>query len=74
MCGVGLGLSLSRARPVETEDNHLRLTILLIALAFAATSVHPVFAQPKSEPAAKSDKAAAAKKEPLDINTASEAN
>ena len=50
----------------------LRLTILLIALVFAATSVHPVLAQMKSEPAAKSGKAAAAKKEPLDINTASE--
>jgi competence protein ComEA len=50
----------------------LRLAVLLIALVFAATSVHPVFAQLKSGPAAKSDKAAAAKKEPLDINTASE--
>jgi competence protein ComEA len=50
----------------------LRLTILLIALVFAVTSVHPVLAQLKSEPAAKSDKAALAKKEPLDINTASE--
>jgi DNA uptake protein ComE-like DNA-binding protein len=50
----------------------LRLTILLIALVFAATSVHPVLAQMKSEPAAKSDKATSAKKEPLDINTASE--
>jgi competence protein ComEA len=50
----------------------LRLTILLIAFVFAATSVQPVLAQMKSEPAAKSDKAASAKKEPLDINTASE--
>jgi hypothetical protein len=52
----------------------LRLTVLLIALVFAATSVHPVFAQLKSGPAAKSDKAAAAKKEPLDINTAQRTN
>jgi competence protein ComEA len=49
----------------------LRLTTLLIALVFALTSVHPVLAQPKSEPAAKSDKGASTKKEPLDINTAS---
>jgi hypothetical protein len=33
----------------------LRLSTLLIALIFAITSVHPVLAQPKSEPAAKSD-------------------
>jgi competence protein ComEA len=44
----------------------------LIALVFAVTSAHPVLAQPKKEPAAKSDKAASAKKEPLDINTASQ--
>ena len=50
----------------------LRLTVLLIALVFAVTSAHPVLAQMKSEPAAKSDKAASTKKEPLDINTASE--
>jgi DNA uptake protein ComE-like DNA-binding protein len=44
---------------------------LLMALAFAFTA--PVLAQPKSDPAAKSDKAAAStKKEPLDINSASE--
>ena len=49
----------------------LRLIALLVALAFAVTSVSPVLAQPK-EPAAKSDKAAATKKEPLDINNASE--
>jgi hypothetical protein len=50
-----------------------RLIALLIALAFAVTAgVSPVLAQPK-EPAAKSDKAATpAKKEPLDINSASE--
>ena len=50
----------------------LRLIALLVAVAFALTSVSPVLAQPK-EPAAKSDKAATpAKKEPLDINSASE--
>jgi competence protein ComEA len=49
----------------------LRLIALLVALAFAVTSVSPVLAQPK-EPAAKSDKATATKKEALDINSASE--
>jgi competence protein ComEA len=49
----------------------LRLIALLVALAFAVTSVSPVVAQPK-EPATKSDKATATKKEPLDINSASE--
>jgi competence protein ComEA len=50
----------------------LRLVALLIAVAFAVTSVSPALAQPK-EPAAKpSTPAPAAKKEPLDINTASE--
>ena len=49
-----------------------RLIALLIALAFALTSVSPVLAQAKSEPATKSEKAAATKKAPLDINTASE--
>jgi competence protein ComEA len=50
----------------------LRLIALLIALTFALTSVSPVLAQPK-EPAAKPEKpAAATKKEPLDINSASE--
>jgi competence protein ComEA len=49
----------------------LRLIALLVALAFVVTSVSPVLAQPK-EPAAKSDKATATKKEPLDINSASE--
>jgi DNA uptake protein ComE-like DNA-binding protein len=50
-----------------------RLIALLIALAFAVTSVSPVLAQPKSDPAAKSDKAATpSKKQPLDINSASE--
>jgi DNA uptake protein ComE-like DNA-binding protein len=50
----------------------LRLIALLVAVAFALTSVSPVLAQPK-EPGAKSDKAATpAKKEPLDINSASE--
>jgi competence protein ComEA len=53
----------------------MRLIAILIALTFALTSVSPVVAQPKSDPAAKSDKAAAStKKEPLDINTASEAD
>jgi competence protein ComEA len=50
-----------------------RLIALLIALAFAVTSVSPALAQPKSDSAAKSDKAATpAKKEPLNINSASE--
>jgi len=48
-----------------------RLIALLIALAFTLTSLSPVLAQPKSEPA-KPDKPAATKKEPLDINSASE--
>jgi competence protein ComEA len=49
----------------------IRLVALLITLAFVFTT--PVLAQPKSEPAAKSDKAAVStKKEPLDINSASE--
>jgi DNA uptake protein ComE-like DNA-binding protein len=44
---------------------------LLIALTFAITT--PVLAQPKSDPATKSDKAGAStKKAPLDINSASE--
>lgn len=52
----------------------LRLIALLVALAFALTSASPVLAGTKA-PAAKSeksDKAAASKKEPLDINSASE--
>jgi competence protein ComEA len=49
----------------------IRLIVLLVALAFAFTT--PVLAQPKSDPATKSDKpAASTKKEPLDINSASE--
>jgi competence protein ComEA len=49
----------------------IRLIALLMVLAFAFTT--PVLAQPKSDPAAKSDKAAAStKKERLDINSASE--
>jgi competence protein ComEA len=48
-----------------------RLIALLSALAFALTPLTPVLAQPK-EPAAKPEKSAAAtKKEPLDINSAS---
>ena len=50
-----------------------RLIALLVALAFAVTSASPMLAQPKSDPATKSDKAATAtKKEPVDINSASE--
>jgi DNA uptake protein ComE-like DNA-binding protein len=49
----------------------LRLIALLVALTFALTSVSPALAQPKA-PAAKPDKPAATKKEPLDINSASE--
>ena len=50
----------------------IRLIALLVALAFAFTT--PVLAQPKSDPATKSDKATpSTKKEPpLDINSASE--
>jgi competence protein ComEA len=49
----------------------IRLIALLMVLAFAFTT--PVLAQPKGDPAAESDKAAAStKKEPLDINSASE--
>ena len=48
----------------------IRLIALLVALAFAFTT--PVLAQPKSDPATKSDKAGAStKKAPLDINSAS---
>jgi DNA uptake protein ComE-like DNA-binding protein len=49
----------------------LRLIALLIAVAFALTSTSPVLAQPKA-PAPKTDKPAAMKTEPLDINSASE--
>jgi competence protein ComEA len=56
---------------VPRRSYMLRLMALLISLAFALTSVSPVLAQPK-EPATKTDKPAAAKKEPLDINSASE--
>jgi competence protein ComEA len=50
----------------------VRSIALLIALTFALTPVALGFAQPK-EPATKSDKAdASTKKEPLDINSASE--
>jgi competence protein ComEA len=48
----------------------MRLIALLFALTFAITT--PVLAQPKSDPATKSDKAGAStKKAPLDINSAS---
>jgi competence protein ComEA len=48
----------------------LRLIALLVALTFVITT--PVLAQPKSDPATKSDKAGAStKKAPLDINSAS---
>jgi len=51
-----------------------RLLALLIAVAFALlSSTSPVLAQAKKEPA-KSDKAAATKKEPLDLNSAAEAD
>ena len=49
----------------------LRLIALLVALTFAVASASPVFAQAKA-PATKSDKPAATKKAPLDINSASE--
>jgi competence protein ComEA len=49
----------------------IRLIALLVALAFVLTSVSPVVAQTKA-PAAKPDKPAATKREPVDINTASE--
>jgi competence protein ComEA len=49
----------------------IRLIAFLVALAFAFTA--PVLAPSKSDPAAKSEKAVTpAKKEPLDINSASE--
>jgi len=51
-----------------------RLVALLIALVFALMPLGSVLAQPK-EPATKADKpAAATKKEPHDINSASEAD
>jgi competence protein ComEA len=53
----------------------MRLIVLAIALTFALTSAVPALAQPKADPAAKTDKAAPAKpakKEPLDINSAAE--
>ena len=46
----------------------LRLIAVLVALAFALTSASPILAQYK----APADKPAATKKEPLDINSASE--
>jgi competence protein ComEA len=49
----------------------LRLIAVLVALALALTSASPVLAQAK-DPAAKTDKPAATKKAPLDINSASE--
>ena len=49
----------------------LRLIALLVALAFALTSAGLMLAQAKA-PAAKPDKPAATKTEPLDINSASE--
>jgi len=49
----------------------LRLIALLVALAFALTSAGPVLGQAKA-PAPKTDKPAAMKTEPLDINSASE--
>jgi competence protein ComEA len=49
----------------------IRLIALLMAVALVLAV--PVLAQPKSDPATKSDKAApSTKKEPLDINSASE--
>ena len=51
----------------------LRFIALLVALTFALTSASPVLAQVKA-PAAKPDKPAATKKEPLDINSAPEAD
>jgi competence protein ComEA len=59
-------------RPIQIPEEHqmLRLIALLVALTFAITT--PVLAQPKSDPATKSDKAGAStKKAPLDINSAS---
>jgi DNA uptake protein ComE-like DNA-binding protein len=53
------------------EATMLRLIAVLVALAFALTSASPVLAQAKA-PAAKPDKPAAMKTEPLDINSASE--
>jgi competence protein ComEA len=50
----------------------VRLIALLISLAFALTSTGPVLAAGSKAPTTKSDKPAAAKKAPLDINTASE--
>jgi competence protein ComEA len=74
-------MSIRAPQPVPRRIYMLRLVALLITLAFALTSVSPVLAQPK-EPATKTDKAGAAtkdkaaatKKEPLDINSASEAD
>src|SRR5512134_3714185 len=55
----------------EKEAPMLRLIAVLVALVFALTSASPVLAQAKA-PAAKPDKPAAMKTEPLDINSASE--
>jgi competence protein ComEA len=49
----------------------LRFVALLVALVFVLTSASPVLAGTKA-PAAKPDKPAATKKEPLEINSASE--
>jgi competence protein ComEA len=50
----------------------LRLIALLIALAFALASAGPGLAASTAPTTKKSDKPAATKKAPLDINTASE--
>ena len=52
-----------------------RLLALVIAAVFGLlATTGPVLAQMKKEPAAKSDKAPATKQEPLDLNSASEAD
>jgi competence protein ComEA len=64
----------SKVSPASNRDARrkpmLRLIAVLVALAFALTSASPVLAQAK--PSAKPEKPAAAKREPLDINSASE--
>ena len=52
-----------------------RLLTLVIAAVFSLlATTSPVLAQTKKEPAAKTDKAAPTKQEPLDLNSASEAD
>jgi DNA uptake protein ComE-like DNA-binding protein len=58
------------SHPDARRSNHAELIALLVVLAFALTSATPALAKVKA-PAAKPDKPAATKNEPLNINSAS---